>query len=240
MTNLDINMFNEELDIVIPLSTSYNHKDNKIPSVTQILKHINEEYIPKWANSLGFKRINYQAELNRYANEGTLVHNKIAKFLSSSVNFIDRNAEEPLAYLSFLKWYLLERYEKDNLITPIEVEKSFQGQYFCGTIDAVFDINGKSILMDFKTSSNVSYKHFLQLAAYNYLYKKAYNIDKDFDYLCILQLDKYKMQFKEHYLDISIHKDILDLLFNSFINTYNSYISIIKSREIFKSEILRS
>ena len=46
----------------------YNYNNIPVPRVTEILsKTIHEDYIVKWANYLGFKHLNYQDELDKYA-----------------------------------------------------------------------------------------------------------------------------------------------------------------------------
>ena len=57
----------------------YNYNNIPVPRVTEILsKTIHEDYIVKWANYLGFKHLNYQDELDKYANIGTITHERIS------------------------------------------------------------------------------------------------------------------------------------------------------------------
>ena len=60
----------------------YHYNNIPVPRVTEILsKTIHEDYIVKWANYLGFKHLNYQDELDKYANIGTITHERISQIL---------------------------------------------------------------------------------------------------------------------------------------------------------------
>lgn len=223
-------MFESNLDEV--RIGTYEHGENKVPSVTQVLSHINEDYIAQWANSLGFKGIGYRRELNRYAVEGTKVHNEIEHFLTDGLCMTDP-VDKTMGFMSFIQWFNDCGYEKNILIEPIMLEKSLIGKYFCGTIDAVMKIGNEVHIVDYKTSSNIGYKYFIQLSAYRYLLSKiGIHIDK----LTVLQLNKYESKYKQYTIDIKENEELVDNLFNGFINTLNSFNSIKLLREIKSSE----
>ena len=54
-------------------------------------------------------------------------------------------------------------------------------------------INGKIYLIDFKTSNHVTYKYYLQLAAYSKVLREKENIN--IDGVIILQLNKYQPKY---------------------------------------------
>jgi len=223
-------MFNLDLDEVY--IGTYEHGENKVPSVTQVLKHINEDYIAQWANSLGFKGLGYRRELNKYAVEGTNVHTEIEHFLTEGFCMTDP-VDKTMGFMSFIQWFNDYGYEKNTLIEPIMLEQSLIGKYFCGTIDAVMKIDNEVHIVDYKTSSNIGYKYFIQLSAYRYLLSKiGINIDK----LTVLQLNKYESKYKQYTIDIKQSEELVDSLFKGFINTLNSFNSINLLREIKPSE----
>ena len=207
---------------------TYEHGENKVPSVTQVLSHINEDYIAQWANSLGFKGIGYRRELNRYAVEGTRVHSEIEHFLTNDLCMTDP-VDKTMGFMSFIQWFNDMGYERNILIEPIMLEKSLIGKYFCGTIDAVMRIGNEVHIVDYKTSSNIGYKYFMQLSAYRYLLEE---IDIHVDKLTVLQLNKYESKYKQYTIDIKQNEELVDSLFNGFINTLNSFNSIRVFREI--------
>lgn len=207
---------------------SYEHGSNKVPSVTQVLHHIHEDYIANWANSLGFKGIGYRKELNRYAVEGTRVHNEIEDFLRGGSPMISGD-NISMGFASFIKWFLDSGVKSGKMIVPLMLEQSFIGKYFCGTIDAVLKIGDEVHIVDYKTSSNIGYKYFIQLAAYKYMLDK---IGLQCDYLTVLQLDKYKVQATQYSISVKNNQELLNQLFNAFIYTLESLVAVDTAREI--------
>ena len=51
----------------------YEKDGKKLPSVTTIIHSLGNEEIIKWANSLGFRHIKYEQELDKYAQNGSLI-----------------------------------------------------------------------------------------------------------------------------------------------------------------------
>lgn len=211
---------------------TYEHGENKVPSVTQVLSHINEDYIAQWANSLGFKGIGYRRELNRYAVEGTRVHSEIEHFLTEDLCMTDP-VDKTMGFMSFIQWFNDMGYERNILIEPIMLEKSLIGEYFCGTIDAVMRIGNEVHIVDYKTSSNIGYKYFMQLSAYRYLLEEiGIHVDK----LTVLQLNKYESKYKQYTIDIKQNEGLVESMFEAFLDTLNSFNSIRLLREIKPSE----
>lgn len=223
-------MFESNLDEV--RIGTYEHGENKVPSVTQVLSHINEDYIAQWANSLGFKGIGYRRELNRYAVEGTRVHSEIEHFLTKDLCMTDP-VDKTMGFMSFIQWFNDMGYERNTLIEPIMLEKSLIGKYFCGTIDAVMRIGNEVHIVDYKTSSNIGYKYFMQLSAYRYLLEEiGIYVDK----LTVLQLNKYESKYKQYTIDIKQNEGLVESMFEAFLDTLNSFNSIRVFREIKISE----
>lgn len=211
---------------------TYVHGENKVPSVTQVLSHINEDYIAQWANSLGFKGIRYRRELNRYAVEGTRVHGEIEHFLTEDLCMTDP-VDKTMGFMSFIQWFNDMGYERNNLIEPIMLEKSLIGKYFCGTIDAVMRIGNEVHIVDYKTSSNIGYKYFMQLSAYRYLLEKiGIHVDK----LTVLQLNKFESKYKQYTIDIKQNEELVGCMFKAFLDTLSSLKRINMLREIKISE----
>ena len=219
-------MINLDLDEVY--IGTYEHGENKVPSVTQVLKHINEDYIAQWANSLGFKGLGYRRELNKYAVEGTKVHSEIEDFLTDGLCMTDP-VDKTMGFMSFIQWFNDTGYINDTLIEPIILEKSLIGKYFCGTIDAVMKIGNEIHIVDYKTSSTIGYKYFIQLSAYRYLLSKiGINVDK----LTVLQLNKYDVKYKQYTIDIKSNIGLVDSLFTGFISTLDSLNIINELRQL--------
>lgn len=179
-----------------------------IPRVTEILSAmLHEDSLMFWANGLGFKRMNYGATLEQAAHIGTLTHEAAEHILlnKSCEEYTDlyfRQVELNNSIGSFIDWYG----EVGDKIEVISMEVPQYDNHFRGTYDLLARINGKIYLVDFKTSSHIGYRYFLQLAAYRYLIKINQGID--IDGTLILQLSKKKRQFREYVLDFSDKKHL--------------------------------
>lgn len=194
--------------------------DNKfyVPRVTEILSSmLHENSLMYWSNMLGFKKIKYMDELNRTANIGTISHSLINKFLTN--NTIDKPCNN-IPFLSFLNWY--KSVSQNNKIKLLGSEQKIVCELFGGTYDALFSINNKIYLCDFKTSNYITYKHFLQLSAYKYMLEKQNTL---LDGVFILQLNKNKISYKEYLLhfDDDNHRKFIDECTETFISLTESY-----------------
>lgn len=176
---------------------------DSIPRVTEILSSmLHEDSLMYWANNLGFKRMSYGATLQHAANIGTSVHNAAESILSNKpcediADLYFREKELYNSIGSFIDWYS----EVKDKIEVISMEVTQYDNHFKGTYDLLARINGKMYLVDFKTSSHIGYRYFLQLAAYRYLIRT--NQNREIDGCLILQLSKKKREFKEYVLEFS-------------------------------------
>lgn len=168
-------------------NSDYQYNDYTVPRVSHILKSITPEYIVKWANSLGFKRISYNKRMQELADEGTIVHQNIDDY----INGIDI-LHPSIGLQSFLLW--LENIKEYQIISN---EYRSVGKYFGGTVDLIIRINGKNYIIDFKTSKNITDKHFMQLSAYVILLE---NEGMQIDGIAILQLSKQTPGFNEFFI----------------------------------------
>lgn len=204
-------MLKEELEKInfkiVESESRYVFDGHAVPRVTEILSAmLHEEYIVKWANSLGFKHKGYMATLNEASTKGTYSHNAIEKFLIhnelpeyDSLPYICANVVKN-TFGSFLSWW--DAISSVNDVEVVFVEKKLSCKWFGGTLDALFKINGKYWLIDFKTSNHLSYRYSLQLAAYRYMLRECEGIEVDG--CLVLQLDKTSIHFTEQVIDLSL------------------------------------
>ena len=208
----------------------YTHGDGTI-SVTSVLSHIHEDYIADWANYLGFKKQRYRETLNMYAREGTLVHSEIEQYLKAGSNFYEL-VGKPMGLLAFVNWYR-DVSESGTDIRVELIEAQMVGTYVSGTLDALMKIGNELHVVDYKTSSTISYKHILQLSVYKYMLNQlGYNPT----HLTVLQVDKNRSIY--HQYTISADDPLVDEMMDIFINTYNSFMGIKKLRELNISDYL--
>ena len=153
----------------------YEVNGKKVPSVTTIIHSIGDDNIIKWANYLGFRHINYEKELDKYATNGTLIHDLLREEVDpnykSDVKFKDSlHRMECLGYITRFRNYM-QGYTYETIFT----EKTFisESHGYGGTIDwyAKF-IDKFNLILDFKTSKEVRFSHLLQLGGYSTLLKE--------------------------------------------------------------------
>lgn len=175
----------------------YNKNGDVVPSVTTILKVISKESLIYWANNLGWKRKSVKRELDDSSTIGTFAHNYIEAYITNNnhdkeqilydIQFLPEEIYDSIlkAILSFKKWWSKNK----DRCEIIECEKSMSCKHYGGTSDIILKFDGKLMIFDLKTSKDVYFTMFLQLAAYCHLYKITENIMPN---NCgILRLDKY-------------------------------------------------
>lgn len=143
-----------------------------VPSVTTIL-----EAFPKsaqfyqWLKEMGGDADTIRDEAGR---RGSVVHQLTERYDSGEeVSFLNEYGKP--AY-KLLEWAMFERYiDFVNVHHPevqmMEVHMIDDVLGYAGTIDRVIELNGKTVLMDIKTSNAVHDSYWLQLAAYHELLK---------------------------------------------------------------------
>lgn len=219
----------------------FNDKKEGIPSVTELIGMINKPYLIQWANSLGFKGIKYKDESEKYTNIGTLVHKLNELYITSNCsvkgvieeitnNALDLDLKNMAiqSFKNFKKWYNLN---KEN-IKPLYNEYTIIGDKYAGTIDFICDFNGKTTIIDFKTSKEISVDYFIQLMGYYQLcLDKGILVEK----VAILRQDKYKDNYDYLEYDVERLKDLgyLDI-FNMLLNLYYTYEKV---DEVFSQDI---
>lgn len=219
-------------------SKKYLYNNNYVPRVTEILSAmLHEDYLLGWANHLGFTNKRYSTVMKGYCDVGTGVHDTIEKYLKHNILDYSNIPNEHMRQVengvrSFLEWFEIIKINTEYNI--LEIEEELVCNRFGGTCDLLIDINDKVYLIDFKTSKNISYKHFLQLSAYRYMYSlKGINIDG----VMILQLNKEDVIFTEHLVDLSLPEGIsfIDSCTETFMGLVYSYYNRLAVESNFKT-----
>lgn len=155
------------------------------PSVTYILgcAYPAEFGLIEWRGDVGNKRA--EEILSETSDDGKFVHSCIEELLkgnsitSDSIRS-DRSPKRSLKILrclkSFLDWF--EKYKPKTIKTESIVWSDEHG--FAGTMDYLCEIDGKTYLIDWKTSKSIRDSHKVQVCAYGLAEKT--------DYVAILQL----------------------------------------------------
>lgn len=159
-----------------PDTHTYYWKGEKVPSVTEIAKPISSERLnelPKWVVENARKR-------------GKAVHEYAEEYLLCGELDFDRIEPEYLPYVeNFVNW--ARTYKPKVLYTEYKMGCA----EFAGTTDLICKIDGKIVLVDYKTTSAVDKKSLsVQLEGYNRL-AKLYRIKVDRFMYLHLQKDGY-------------------------------------------------
>lgn len=211
------------------LESPYSFNGKKVPRVTSILSDMmSEEYLITWANNVGlYQKKKHTYYKNKAANIGTKVHNAIECFIQgeevpdfSNIKDADDRKKTINAFNAFMQWWSI--IEKTDYEIILE-EASLVTGYCGGTLDLLMRVNGKVYLIDFKTSNQLSFKYYVQLAAYRRMLFELYSIS--IDGCIILKLDKSSGKFEEAMLDFSRYDDLsfindCDRLFISIVYAY--------------------
>lgn len=200
----------------------YELNGNCYPSVTTIIHALGNDDITKWANSLGFRHINYEKELNKYAENGTLIHDllrqEVDESYKSTVKFKDDLQRiESLGYITRFRSFI-SGYQYETIFT----EKTFISETlgYAGTIDWLCKFNNKFLMLnDFKTSKAVRFTHLLQLGGYyNLLKENGFELDGASIILCNKKLCS---MYPINITDLEYYANAFSLLAKFYIQTYN-------------------
>lgn len=145
-----------------------------VPSVTTILEaYPKDASYFKWLKDVGGDADAIRDEAGR---RGSLVHELTERYDSGEeVSYIDENGRPKY---KMLEWSMFERYvdftenHKPN-IDMIEVHMVSSELGYAGTLDRILSIDGKTYLVDIKTSGSIYPSYWLQLAAYRELLAKG-------------------------------------------------------------------
>lgn len=127
----------------------------KKPSVTQLLDLLAKPALIGWANKQGLAGIDIEVSRKKTLEKGRSIHNQIENFCNGIGDF----HEERDRYRFF-------EFIKDKKI--ISVEKEIETEWFVGRYDAMFEKDGKALIVDYKSgfTGKVYLENKLQLIAY--------------------------------------------------------------------------
>ncbi len=159
-----------------------------VPGVTTVTGLLSKPSLVRWANKLGLEGIDSASVTEQSARIGTLTHAMICACLLGEAFDPERadpgelrQAEE--AFRCFLRW------REEHSLRPILCEASLVSAKlrYGGTPDCYCILDGKPVLLDFKTGKRIYDEYFVQLAAYaRLLREQGYPVEE----LRVLRLGK--------------------------------------------------
>lgn len=196
--------------------THYYFVDGEfMPSVTRIL----DEAGPKEYGLINFFKSNTQEDISEISNKakekGTAVHNAVEALLNGvEIKLSDLPDASKKLVARFYDWYNLTN--PTDYITEFTVA-SIKNKY-AGTLDFVGTINGKKVLIDFKTNKSSTYfTNKLQVMAYKSAYEEMTG-DK-IDECWILRLgSQHKAGYEFKLID--------DVTEDDFMQVYKTYLTL--------------
>lgn len=214
----------------------YKYNGVSVPRVTHIInKCISNESLVNWANSMGFKHINCNDIRDKAAMIGSICHENIDMFSNDNNHQINDDAPKQsiYAYNSFLNWF--NQISTNNIVKILMHEKPLVCKWFGGTIDALYEINGKKWIVDYKTSNSVRMNYLLQVAAYRYMLEQmGINIDGG---AIILKLSKTNIGWEEYVLNFSNKHDldVINYAEQTFLSMVYTYYNIMNLEYLYNS-----
>jgi hypothetical protein len=154
----------------------YTDEDGQhYPSATTILEAYPKPYqLMQWMKDVGSKADEIRDAAGR---RGSNVHQLTEDYDNGlQCNLLDDNGKPRY---SLEEWNMFERYvDFSKMYKPehLLIEQTFvNGSLgFAGTLDRICTIDGKSYVLDIKTSNGIYNSYWLQLAAYEMLYMNAF------------------------------------------------------------------
>lgn len=169
---------------------SYKVEGVKVPSVTRVVDGCFPKDLTHWALSIG------QEEYDKVISEALEVGNDTHQWIEDYINFGHACTDpghhifEPVK--AFLKW--TEEYKPEWIDAE---RKIYCDKYkYAGTVDAVAKINGRIVVIDFKTSKKIYKPYHLQVTAYAQAIKRMDGL-RHWPLGMILRLDKETGEFEQ-------------------------------------------
>lgn len=162
----------------------YNKSGDEVPSCTTIVKLLDKPELVKWANYMGFKRINTTKLLESKAEYGTYCHKQVESYFNDGLISAKSNSDflSSVEYRDVIyKIKIIDLYFQKLGIEVIRTELPIEGNEYGGTLDMLCYNRTKDCLMvfDVKTSKQVYQSHWVQIMGYCQLLEEKYNLHVD-------------------------------------------------------------
>ena len=161
--------------------TIYKNKEKKrVPSVTTILGVMAKPALKFWANKLGLEGVNVRDYVDNLADIGTLAHSMCEEYLTNEPIDKEKYNKEQIetAKICLSKFYEWVK-ENDPQDSQCEMQLVSEMYQYAGTCDLYCTLNGKKVLVDFKTCKAIYGEQHTQVFAYKQLLEEnGYPVDE--------------------------------------------------------------
>ena len=161
------------------MAARHIYKDSagkRLPSVTTIIGRFKDSgALLYWANTAGLNGQTLDEARIPAATAGTMAHTLVEAHLNKRdlpklEGDADTIAKARSAFDTFCEWHKTTKLEFLHTEVPLASAK----HDFGGTLDAIGMLNGRRVLIDFKTSNALYADYLYQIAAYNILWTENY------------------------------------------------------------------
>lgn len=210
----------------------YEKDGKKYYSVTTVLHVLGSDVLMRWANSMGFRHIDSEKYTEDKAIFGTLVHSGLQKIVDPTADVEEVQPKDSMHAFDANKCYdSFERLLSQHEYKTIYTEKTLISHTIktAGTLDWLAELDGKVTLIDFKTSKQVTFKHFLQLSAYMKLLEEEEGIVIERAAICLVNDNKSSFTF--------FSKELLDTAYLVFEKLNHFFQSKVELEELLKTHV---
>lgn len=177
---------------------SYKVEGVKVPSVTRIVDACFPKNITEWAVGLG------EEEYRRVTDEALEIGNDTHKWVEDYITYghVCSNPADHISHSvnAFLKWNDRFKPSWNDAERKIYCDK----YKYAGTVDAVAKINGRTCVIDFKTSKKIYKPYHLQVSAYAQAIKRIDGL-RQWPLGIILRLDKETGEYQQKVFEPKDH-----------------------------------
>jgi len=163
-------------------TTRYMVNGKRVPGTTTIVGRFKESGgLIHWAWDLGIQGIDYRKVRDKAADTGHYGHAMIEQRVKGLEPTVPDGASDEQSRQATKCLEMFDVWAEQNKMEIIDTEMHLvsKKQRFGGTPDAVAVLNGKTTLLDFKTSNNTYGEYAIQVAAYRHLLTEGYSFDSE-------------------------------------------------------------
>lgn len=153
----------------------YFYNGKRIPGTTTIIGRFKDSGgLLHWAHQQGVEGRSLYEKRDEAADIGTRAHSMIENHINGDPQ-TETHPDAINAFEQYLKWErqshikMLSKFQEIRMVSPTHM--------FGGTYDAVGEIDGEVVLLDWKTSNSVYCDYLIQLAAYRHLLEFGVRMD---------------------------------------------------------------
>lgn len=165
-----------------------------------------------WAHKLGLDGLDFRKVRDEAGDIGSLTHSMIDANIHGREQDPRQHPQAATAFEAFLEWRKMVSLEVVDTERPLVSELHRYG----GTYDALFKVNGRLMLGDWKSSNAIYPEHVAQLAAYRQLIRENTKASERHlcpEEACLLRVGKQSGNFSYHYFTSAT----LDLAWDRFL-----------------------